>query len=264
MALTVLTSAAEVLVATGHDPYARGSLRQPQVIGWAGHGAVAWRATDAEEGISYLMSLGEPAAVSLLVEELLPELRDRTRVTLPRGTAALLPAWVALAGTDWDFRWLDAAPPQQPGEDRVTPVEDAAVADLLERASPRASARPGDPAVKAWYGITGPGSPGPGSTGPGTARPGTAPGLLACAADTSAATAVGHLSSIAVDPDARGQGLGAAVTAAVARRMLATDCDLVTLGMYADNTAGRALYDRLGMHDAHHFTSGPLQIRSRW
>ena len=32
--------------------------------------------------------------------------------------------------------------------------------------------------------------------------------LLACAADTSSATGVGHLSSIAVVPEARGQGLG--------------------------------------------------------
>ena len=34
--------------------------------------------------------------------------------------------------------------------------------------------------------------------------------------------------------------------------------------MYADNTAGRALYDRLGFADDHRFTSGVLQVRSRW
>ena len=89
-------------------------------------------------------------------------------------------------------------------------------------------------------------------------------GLLACAADTSGATGVGHLSSIAVHPDARGQGLGAAVTAALMRRMFDDGCDIVTLGMYASNTAGRALYDHLGMADTHRFTSGPLQVRSRW
>jgi ribosomal protein S18 acetylase RimI-like enzyme len=113
-------------------------------------------------------------------------------------------------------------------------------------ASPTASALPGDPAVLRWVGIRGP------------------DGLLACAADTSGATGVGHLSSIAVHPSVLGQGLGAAVTAALVRRMLAEGCDLVTLGMYADNTAGRALYDRLGMANDHPFTSGPLQVRSRW
>lgn len=243
---TVLTSAAEVLLATDHDPFVRGSLRRPDVSGWAAQGAVAWRATDAQERLPYLMALGEPAQVAQLVEEILPELRDRTRVTLPRGTAALLPAWVALDGTDWDHRWIGAPPALQPGEDRVGPAENAAVAALLAAASPRASAVPGDPAVLRWLGVRGP------------------DGLLACAADTSAATGVGHLSSIAVHPDARGQGLGAAVTAALIRLLFADGCDVVQLGMYADNTAGRALYDRLGMRDDHRFTSGLLQVRSRW
>lgn len=246
MVVTVLSSAAEVLVATDHDPFVRGSLRQHDVIGWLGEGAVAWRATDAEERIGYLMSHGEPAAVAALIAELVPELSDGTRMTLPRGTAPLLPAWVALDGADWDFRWLGAPPPVQPGEDRATDVTDEQVAPLLAVASPTASAQAGDPAVRRWVGVSGP------------------DGLLACAADTSGATGVGHLSSIAVHPDARGQGLGAAVTAALMRRMLADGCDIVTLGMYADNTAGRALYDHLGMADTHRFTSGPLQVRSRW
>jgi ribosomal protein S18 acetylase RimI-like enzyme len=72
------------------------------------------------------------------------------------------------------------------------------------------------------------------------------------------------LSSIAVHPEARGRGLGAAVTARLARQLLEDGCDIVTLGMYAENTAGRGLYDRLGMKDDHRFSSGPLQIRSRW
>lgn len=246
MSLTVLTSAAEVLLATGHDPYVRGSLRRPDVSGWTGHHAVAWRATDAEERLPYLMTLGEPAAVARLVEELLPELRDQTRITLPRGTPALLPAWVALDGGDWDFRWISGPPAPQPGEERVIEPQDEEVLELLALASPTASAQPGNPEVLAWVGIRG------------------ERGLLACAADTSAATGVGHVSSIAVHPSARGKGLGAAVTAAIMRRMFAAGSDLVTLGMYADNAAGRALYDHLGMADEHRWTSGQLQIRSRW
>jgi GNAT superfamily N-acetyltransferase len=244
--LTPLTSAAEVLLATDHDPYARLSLGNPAVTGWADNGAVAWRATDAEERVPYLTTYGEPAAVAALIEALLPELRDGTRVTLPRGTSRLLPAWVALDGNDWDFRWLDTPTASQPGEDRVVEIEDTQVAALLATASPTASALPGDPAVRRWLGVPG------------------LDGLRACAADTSRTSRVGHLSSIAVHPSARGQGLGAAVTAALMRRMFAESCDLVTLAMYADNTAGRALYDHLGMHDEHRFTSGPLQIRSRW
>ena len=248
MALTVLGSAAEVLVATGHDPFARGTLRRAEVRGWLGDGACAWVGTDAEERVSYLSALGEPPAVAALVADLLPELPPRQRVTLPRGTPPLLPAWVAVDATDWDFRWLPEPPPVQAGEDLVVPdVPDADVRALLELSSPRASALPGDAAVRRWWGV-------PDEDGR----------LVACAADTSAATGVGHLSSIAVDPAARGRGLGKAVTAALTRALFADGCDVVTLGMYADNAPGRALYDALGFRDEHRFSSGPLQQRGRW
>jgi ribosomal protein S18 acetylase RimI-like enzyme len=248
VALTVLGTAAEVLLATDHDPFARGSLRRHVVRGWLGDAACAWLGTDAEERTSYLSALGEPAAVAALVADLLPELPPRQRVTLPRGTVALLPAWVAVDGTDWDFRWLPAPPQRQAGEELVVAdVPDDAVAALLRVSSPRASALPGHEAVRRWYGIPEPDGR-----------------LVACAADTSSATGVGHLSSIAVDPAERGRGLGKAVTAGVTRALFAQGCDAVTLGMYADNAAGRALYDTLGFHDDHRFTSGPLEQRGRW
>jgi ribosomal protein S18 acetylase RimI-like enzyme len=247
VAVTVLGSAAEVLVATGHDPFARGTLRRDVVSGWLGDGAVAWLGIDAEERVSYLSALGAPLAVATLVGDLAPELRTKQRVTLPRGTAALLPAWVELQGTDWDFRWTEAPPPPHDAEERVVEVDDLdALRALLDVASPTASVQPGDASAVRWFGVRG------------------RDGLLACAADTSAATGVGHLSAVAVHPDARGRGLGYAVCAALTRRLLAEGCDVVTLGMYADNDAGRALYDALGFHDDHRFTSGPLTVRSRW
>lgn len=248
MALTLLESSAEVLVATGHDPFARSSLRRPMVRGWAGGDAVAWLGVDPEERTPYLSTCGAPEAVAALVAELLPELPPRQRVTLPRGTGRHLPAWVGLDGTDWDFRGLAAPPAPQPGEEHVVDVPDESlVTSLLSVASPKASVQPGDAAVNGWVGIPAPGG-----------------GLLACAADTSGSTGVGHLSSIAVTPDVRGRGLGRAVTAALARRMFDSGCDLVTLGMYADNDSGRALYDALGFSDDHRFTSGPLEVRGRW
>jgi GNAT superfamily N-acetyltransferase len=245
VALTALTSAAEVLVATDHDPYVRGRLSRPDVEGWAGEGAVAWRFRYTGDRAPYVMTHGAPAAVALLLEALLPELRDGQDVTVPRGTAALLPAWVELRGTEWDLRWLTSPPPVRPREQEVVPVTDDQAAALLAVANPTASAQPGDARVRRWVGLPGP------------------DGLLACAADTSEATDVGHLSSIATHPELRGQGLGTAVTAALTRRLFEDGCDVVTLGMYASNTAGRALYDRLGMHERG-FTSGKLRIRSRW
>lgn len=248
MDLTPLGSAAEVLVATGHDPFARSSLRRPALRGWLADGATAWLGVDPEEGTAYLSALGDPARVGDLVGRLLPELPPRQRVTVPRGTPAHLPAWVGMAGTDWDFRWLARAPALQPVEERVVPVaDDGEVESLLVGASPTASVQPGNAAVRRWVGV----------------RDGTG-ALVACAADTSAATGVGHLSSIAVLPAARGQGLGRAVTAALTRTLLSEGSDVVTLGMYASNSVARAVYDGLGFADDHRFTSGPLQVRGRW
>ncbi|MCU1692961.1 MAG: hypothetical protein JWM64_2052 [Frankiales bacterium] len=244
---TELGTAAEVLLATDHDPFARGTLSRPLARAWMRDGAVMWLAVDNEQRVSYLSSLGEPPAVAALLADVLPELPHRQRVTLPRGTARLLPAWVGLDGVDWDFRWTPEPFAPQPREDEVSVLEDdTAVAPLLAASSPRASASPGDDAVRRWVGLHDGGR------------------LVACAADTSSATRVGHLSSIAVHPDCRGQGLGRSVTGALVRRLFDDGCDLVTLGMYADNDAGRALYDSLGWRDDHRFTSGPLQVRSRW
>ena len=248
MHVSPLGTAAEVLVATAHDPFARGTLRRRLLRGWTTDGATAWMGVDNEERVLYLSALGSPAAVGALVGELVPELPPRQRLTVPRGTPARFPAWVGMDGVDWDFRWLAAPPPVQPGEERVEPLDDElAVKQLLAESSPRASAQPGDEAVRRWVGVRD-----------------ASGALLACAADTSGATGVGHLSSIAVSPSARGQGLGKAVTAALTRRMFDEGDDLVTLGMYADNTEGRALYDALGFADDHPFTSGPLVVRGRW
>lgn len=247
MAVTSLDSAAEVLLATGHDPFARSSLRRAMARGWAGEGACVWLGVDPDDRTPYLSTLGEPAAVAALLTELLPELPPRQRVTVPRGTPACLPAWVGLDGTDWDFRWLDAPPPVQPGEELVRPADDdVAVKALLAASSPTASAQPGDVAVRRWVGIRDGGE------------------LVACAADTSRSTGVGHLSSIAVHPSARGRGLAKSVTAALTRQLFVEGADLVTLGMYADNAVGRALYDALGYRDEHRMTSGPLLVRGRW
>ena len=247
MQITSLTSSAEVLVATGHDPLARSSLRRPMTRGWMGGGAVAWIGVDPDERRPYLTALGAPPAAGALIGEIVGELQHRQRVTLPRGAVVHLPAWVGLDGTHWDFRHVSVAAPVQPGEDRVVELTDLAdVRALLDAASPTTPVQPDDGVARRWYGIHG------------------AAGLLACIADDSSTTGVGHLSAIAVSPTARRQGLGAAVTASLTRRLLAEGCDLVTLGMYADNDGGRALYDHLGFADDHRCTSGPLLVRSRW
>jgi len=245
--LTVLSSAAEVLLATGHDPFARRALDRPLVRGWMLGRCVAWSSAGRDADSRYLSALGSPAEVGALVAELVPELPPGQRLTVPRGTSAHLPAWVSLTGTEWDFRWLDRPPHVQLGEDACHDIDDdGELRALLAAANPDASAQPGDPDVRRWLGIRESGT------------------LVACVADTTTSTGIGHLSSIAVHPAARGHGLGRVITAALTRQLFDAGCDLVTLGMYADNLHGRRTYDALGFQDDHRFTSGPLQVRGRW
>lgn len=83
--------------------------------------------------------------------------------------------------------------------------------------------------------------------------------LLACLADTTSVPGVGHLSAIAVHPDARGRGLGRSITAWAMRELFAEGNDVVTLGVYADNTTAMRLYDRLGFTVDVPLTSGVLR-----
>jgi ribosomal protein S18 acetylase RimI-like enzyme len=75
--------------------------------------------------------------------------------------------------------------------------------------------------------------------------------LVACGADRSTrsaapeATPVGVLAGIAVHPDHRGRGWGAAISGALTTR-LREKYDLVTLGVAAGNDVASRLYERLG------------------
>jgi len=246
-----LAGAAEILAASGADPLVRSQLRGARDTGpaWSKDGAVGWFAIDADERMRYFFVVGgTPATASRLVagvaEQIFATL-PTPRVSVPRGTPAELPpAYRLETPVDWNFRWTATDPPPAAGEQLVewlaAPADDPAVAELLAASSPRTSAQPGDSDVRRWAGIWGPGRR-----------------LDACAADTSGAPGVGHLSGIATRTARRGQGLGTAVTTWLTRQLL-IEFDLVTLGVYADNPAALRLYDRLGYAADHYFTSGVL------
>jgi len=67
-----------------------------------------------------------------------------------------------------------------------------------------------------------------------------------------------HLASIAVRPDRRGEGLGAAVSAALTRRGVTTD-GVCTWGMCSDNAVARWLYLRLGYRIGHAWATRVIQ-----
>jgi GNAT superfamily N-acetyltransferase len=143
--------------------------------------------------------------------------------------------------------WTASPPAPVPGEDAVReldvgdPAVRAAVLHLLHAVSPRHSAEPGDPYASVWVGVVG-------ADG----------GLLACGAYGDEAPGVPLLASIAVSPDARGRGLGAAVTAALTRRAFADGAPVVTVDLYSDNPVARELYRRLGFVLDQEFASWTL------
>lgn len=165
-------------------------------------------------------------------------------VTVERGpwARALADAFPGLsAPAEWDWMWTTSAPPAVPAEDRVVPLgadDHAAITALLAAESPRHSAEPGEAAVRGWLGVRAPDG-----------------ALIACGADYEAVPGVPLLASIAVATTARGQGLGAAVTARLTRDALAAGAAAVTIDLYADNPAARRLYERLGYRMALHLAS---------
>lgn len=222
-----------VLAATGNHPYARRHTSgSGEVRALAAGSSVVWILPGGGARTPGLDALGDPDHVLPMVTEF----RDRgdlaamRRIHLPRVDEARLAALLPIAEPDhWDFRWTSTPPPVQPGEDRVVRLDDGAgpaVNQLLDRALPDTFTRPGGGGIVRWYGAW------------------DGDRLIACGADKSRG-GVGTLAAIAVDPDLRGKGIGAALTAAMARD-LARVYDVVALGVMADNhTAGR-LYERLG------------------
>lgn len=185
-----------------------------------------------------------------------PLLGEARSLTLPRAfvdTAASHFGLAPTAGAAWDWMWTGTAPSPVPAETEVVDLRDAAGAlpapacdelrHLLTRHSPRHSVGPDSPAAAGWVGVRRDGS------------------LVACAAWLEPAPGIPLLASVAVHPDARRAGLGAALVAAVTRRSLATGAPAVTVDLYADNDAARRLYLRLGFSTAREFCSWSLPGR---
>jgi len=232
-------SMADVVSLTGGDPLVRGVRGGSRGPAWrsASGRAVAFTGYDAEDRIRSLLALGPPDETPGLVLAVRDRLPPGIRVIVPRGTPLALSE-----PTDWNFRAAYDAPPRQPSESSAGWEDDEeAITRLLELVSPGTSAWPGDAKVRRWAGIRENGR------------------LIACLADTTAAPGVGHLSAIAVHTDVRGRALGPSITAWAMRRLLAEGCDVVTLGVYADNAVGLRMYDRLGFTVDHALTSGVVK-----
>ena len=210
---------------------------------WAIEGGYAFSSTDAYSGEPcWLNVVGSVRAAAALAEIALAELGERCcGITAPRGFDLVRPDGAQEPGL-WDLMRCDAAPPVQPGEDRAARVESlAAVQAFLDRVNPHHSVRSDHPEVELWMGVADEASD----------------ALLAVGALTRRPHGTGYLASIATAPEARGQGLGGAVTTALTRYAFAAGDRICTLAHYHPNEPARRLYQRLGYRTTH-------QLQSSW
>lgn len=230
-----------VRAAADYAPYVT-CFTAPDAIGYAVDGAVAWRREF--HGRDLLIADGDPATAAALVTAVAADRRP-TRLSLPRPIMDLLPPDLRPAQFgEWRWFYTDTAPGPQPGEERAEWLpgdEDgkAAIEALLNLSFPDASTRTGDTQVKKWFGIPSAGGP------------------VGCGAVSGPAADVPFLASVTVHPDARRQGLAAAMTAWVTRTLLA-EHRFVALGSMEGEDSTHRIYRRLGYRDTHALISGAI------
>ncbi len=236
----------QILTVTGHHPYVRltttgGGPVRGFVRRTSDGLAVVW--LNDSRGRRGLDAWGDPAAVVRLIRALWAagEVAGIRRLHLPRTSKELLTAHLPVGEPDhWDYRWTRSPlppPPDPPSPVPLPPEREEEVRALLDRAFPDAYTRPGHPDIRRWYGLW------------------HGDRLIACGADVS--RGVGCLAGLAVDPDFRGRGLGAALTSGMAARLRA-EFDVVSLGVMVDNHRAARLYHRLGFTEVAGRTSVPL------
>lgn len=208
---------------------------------WSVEGGYAFASVDGYSGDPcWLSSVGSPEAVETLTGIALGELGEKCcGLTSPRGQDVT--RWVGLRQPEqWDLMVCGIEPPRQPGEERVVRVEDlAAVQEFLNRVNPHHSVGADHPEIERWFGVADEASG----------------ALLAVGAFTRRRHGTAYLASIATAPESRGQGLGAAVTAALTRHAFASGDALCTLAHFSPNEPARRLYLRLGYRTTHQMQS---------
>ena len=239
---------AELLERSAADPWVRWCLPDPlpgeawvhddvAVVQRRGHRPGFW--------IAPLPSGMPSAAESDRVRSALTGLRDGDHlrrlgarsVSVPQAHAAMAHAVLDLAdGGDWEWRWTEDEPTVDARERHVIPLDDredeAELRAFTERHNPRVWTEIGTGRVHRWVGLRDP-----------------AGDLVAIGGAEREATGIPHLAGIVTAQHRRGEGLASVVSAALTRWSLA-EHGVCTLGMFSDNAAARAVYDRLGYRTA--------------
>ncbi|WP_344655677.1 GNAT family N-acetyltransferase [Catenulispora subtropica] len=252
-----LESVEELFALAGDDYLLRTDASPEQSLAEQG---AAWYAADggfafggSQDGpglVDWLTVIGPPGASGPLLRHVLDDLtRPPHGISVPRGTDTAAAGIEVAEPEPWDYMVFDPAwgvgLEVQPGEERVeellpSPEADAEIGDFLKVANPSHSAKPGWEAIQAW----------------GVVR-GANGNLLACGAYCRRSGGNGYLASIGTHPDARGQGLGAAVSGWLTRRSLDRD-GFCSLGHWHPNEPARRIYARLGYRTTHRMLSARL------
>lgn len=244
--LASITRHEELLAATGGSAFVRHDIPDP-LEGTAHQlgAAVAFpRRTHTRRLGLLVMGPPDDAARlldSLLADDVIPD--DLASVTVERGSFETVASRLPLGeGNDWEWMCTTVPPPEVPAEARLeelTPVDEPAIRALLQAANPNTDARPFEHTGQHWVGVRG------------------GDGLLACGVREPAVAGTPVLAGITVAANARGTGLGLAVTARLTREAVA-ESGVCTLGMYSHNTVARRVYRGLGYGDVHEWSSRRL------
>ncbi|MBL0885772.1 GNAT family N-acetyltransferase [Myceligenerans indicum] len=198
---------------------------------------------EGDSGGSVLTAVGEPVRLANVLRHVAETLETAPRgVVVTRGTgehaAATLASWGLAKTSEWD-RMATTVMPDVPATVLVERLEldhdHDAIAELLAVASP-ATQHGVDAPGHDWYGVRAP--------------DGTLSAVGASVLRDGPDGEFAHLGGIATRPELRGQGLATAVTAHLTAGGVAAH-GMVTLGMYADNTVARRVYERLGFRVIH-------------
>lgn len=219
------TGRVALLAATDGHPYARYNggddtrgYQRGSTIVWA-VGPTAW-------------GFGDP----LRVAKVGADIDDLNRIDLPRADKDAIARVLPVARQrDWQFRWTFSPPPWHAGETRVVPLgptHHEGISRVLDEVLPYTGNRPGDPRLRAWYGIF------------------DGEHLAAVGGDRSR-YGVGYLAPIAVPARYQGRGYGAAITAALTRALL-SEFGLCALGIVEHNIKAQEFFDRMGYKEGVH------------
>lgn len=213
---------------------------QPDVVLDDGESALLRIPASAPGVDPMLVGVGDVGQVAALLRAHAARLGPIRFAILPYGLLEAHPDAVRVtSGLEpigpWAWMYCRTAPPPQPGEQHVGPVDDAAEVDaLLDAANPTTHAR--GSAALAWWGYRREGR----LLGAcGIRIPPAPPG------SAEARTEGIELSGLGTHPDARRQGVGAAMMAAITRWGVER-FGLVHYGVWLDNEPAFRIYRRLG------------------